>query len=357
MKQIAYLDEFNYFRGVSIFLVVLEHMLMIFGLVVNSAWFVNDDSLHIYRCIANVVWGGTALFVFISGFLFYYIFYQRGFKYKEFINKKIKNVFSPYIFMVFWLILLNVIYRYIISDHHWRSLEDFVVNTFFYWSFWYVPFIMLVFACSKLYLYFIEMNCRYKTMVLIISMLISLFIGRYNYSPLQSMLHFSVFYLLGIICAQYYTKILTISSYKWILFYVLYALIIYAYACNDQYISIDRTGFLSMDGPVDFLVLPKMGMCFLSIGIFNCFKGLKIPTLQKTIALLAKYSFSVFFLHNFIILITSKIIKEFGIVFQDIEILWICGFGYTVMTCAICVIIAAGIKKIAGRYSRYLIGA
>ena len=39
---------------------------------------------------------GSAFFVFISGFLFYSIFYKRGFDYKKFMISKIKKVFCPY---------------------------------------------------------------------------------------------------------------------------------------------------------------------------------------------------------------------------------------------------------------------
>ena len=182
MNKIIYLDEFNYFRGVSIFLVVLEHMLILFGLYADCDQFKCCDKLYIYRSLAVVVWGGTALFVFISGFLFYYVFYQRGFKYIEFMKKKVKKIFFPYVFMMVNLIILKFISRYIIFYTPWNSIKDFINDTFFFWSFWYIPFIMLVFASSIIYLYFIKKKFKYKILILFISMIISMVVGRYNYS-------------------------------------------------------------------------------------------------------------------------------------------------------------------------------
>jgi len=46
------------------------------------------NSIHYFR--------GTALFVFISGFLFHHIFYSR-FNYRAFISRKIKDVLVPYL--------------------------------------------------------------------------------------------------------------------------------------------------------------------------------------------------------------------------------------------------------------------
>ena len=48
--------------------------------------------------IRNVLTGGTALFVFISGFMFHHVFFD-SFKYQKFVMAKVKNVLVPYLIL------------------------------------------------------------------------------------------------------------------------------------------------------------------------------------------------------------------------------------------------------------------
>ncbi len=57
----------------------------------------------IYDCwlekvAVNLLKGGTSLFVFISGFLFHHVFYQR-FTYRRFVTSKVKNLLIPYLLL------------------------------------------------------------------------------------------------------------------------------------------------------------------------------------------------------------------------------------------------------------------
>lgn len=78
------LHLFDNFRAIAILLVVAGHS-------INSR---NIASLG-EMFFANTILGGTTLFVFISGFFFYHIYYYK-FQYKNFMLKKIKYVFMPY---------------------------------------------------------------------------------------------------------------------------------------------------------------------------------------------------------------------------------------------------------------------
>ena len=56
------------------------------------------------RAFDALVQGDTAFFVFISGFLFYKIFYKRGFEYKTFLKGKFFKVFLP------WFIITTLLH-------------------------------------------------------------------------------------------------------------------------------------------------------------------------------------------------------------------------------------------------------
>lgn len=145
-----FLYEINYFRGVAILLIVLGHMR---GYVVNnfnvhlSVNAIKNNYRYFVAYEEVLITGATAFFVFISGFLFYHIFYQRGFNYKNFIKKKVQNIFIPYIIMVsllFLLLLCNEINLHINSD--------FILhNLLMAGAFWYIPFIMVIFLFSPFF--------------------------------------------------------------------------------------------------------------------------------------------------------------------------------------------------------------
>jgi len=63
-----HLRSFEYFRAVAIVLIVIGHTYDISGWQIDSF----GD-----RVLANLISGGTSLFVFISGFLFHHVFYPK----------------------------------------------------------------------------------------------------------------------------------------------------------------------------------------------------------------------------------------------------------------------------------------
>ena len=101
------------------------------GLLRYSRIFSKNDKFSFRYWIAyefQFIWGDTALFVFISGFLFYYIFYQRGFDYKLFLKNVEKQAPS--------------------YNKDWLRL-----NVFWYCAFWYIPFISVVFIASPFFVF------------------------------------------------------------------------------------------------------------------------------------------------------------------------------------------------------------
>ena len=60
------------------------------------------------KWVANLVVGGTSLFVFISGFLFHHLHASR-FDYRRFLTNKVQKVVVPYLALATPLILYRVL--------------------------------------------------------------------------------------------------------------------------------------------------------------------------------------------------------------------------------------------------------
>ena len=83
MAQI--LNYINVFRGLAILLIIMGHVMQ-----------VGDTGSIIHKINCEIVCGGTALFIFISGFLFQHLSYK--FEYKNYLSKKWTNVIMPYLY-------------------------------------------------------------------------------------------------------------------------------------------------------------------------------------------------------------------------------------------------------------------
>lgn len=81
------INSLNYFRGVAILLIVAGHS--------YAFWHIDTVGEKI---LANLIKGGSALFVFISGFLFHHL-NARQFDHARFISQKIKYVLGPYLIL------------------------------------------------------------------------------------------------------------------------------------------------------------------------------------------------------------------------------------------------------------------
>lgn len=92
-----FLTSFAYYRGSAIVLIVIGHC---YGL---SGW---TFASYPERVLANILTGGTVLFVFISGFLFHQVFYP-GFDFRWFLTKKLRRVATPYLLWSTLALVLN----------------------------------------------------------------------------------------------------------------------------------------------------------------------------------------------------------------------------------------------------------
>ena len=140
MRQ--YLYYINYFRAIAIIQIVAGHSL------VWGDGKVKQISSYLFD-------GGTYPFIFISGFLFYYL--SSNFSYKTYLKKKFFNVFLPFIFtlipgVIAFVFTPNSTTLVPADDYMRKAIISFV------WSFginpptWYIGMIVIFFIMAPLLL-------------------------------------------------------------------------------------------------------------------------------------------------------------------------------------------------------------
>ena len=342
-KTRKFINSINYFRGITIFIIVMGHMYGVSGF--------NVEANPLNKIFANIVTGGTSLFVFISGFMFHYVFYKK-FNYKIFLKKKFENVVLPYLIMTTPIIFLRIF----LDNKHiemgvnkgeaifWMYIRGMGMS-----SYWYIPFAVLLFIASPIYLKFIKLENKKQIIIMISMGILSGFIHRNNMNPLHSLVYFSPVYMLGIWYSINYNAInkrlkgkeieLTIG----VLFFTYYQTFI------DLHMGTYSKPFFEYRG-IDMAFYQKIFLIFLFMTFFYRFEEKEL----KLYRLMAKYSFAIFFVHGYFSYFGYKIKDMYGL---DGEYGILMLLFITTVVCLLSIGVAVIIKKFFGKNSRKIIGA
>lgn len=354
-RSAMFLHSFNYFRGIAILIIVAGHCLYMSGWEIDS---VAD------KWLANLVLGGTTLFVFISGFLFHHIYAAR-FTYRKFMATKIKNVLTPYLVLSGPLVLYSVLikgggpYAEYIFPPQSRGLADAVQAIIFYlWTgrileaYWYIPFIMVVFAGSPLVLCFIRLRPTARFLLVGGLFIIALFVQRpvLNLSVLQSVVYFLPVYLFGILVSLHRETVyqyLTGRELHLLLVIVLLALVQAVYYPSFGNLH-KQPWVLSLP---DLLLVQKILLCLFFTVLLNRLENKTIPFLGT----LASASFAIYFIHPYLLWGVQLILdRRYPLLLQlQGPALWL------VMTPVVLLVslgIALGVRRVFKSYSRVVIG-
>jgi len=344
-----FLKSFEYYRGIAIILIVIGHC---YGL---SGW---TFSSYPERVLANIITEGTALFVFISGFLFHQVFYSR-FQYSRFMSKKFQRVFVPYLFwsalaltltfstniplpaqfvgpgLSFWDQWLRPIFLSLITGGHFLA-------------YWYIPFIMIMFLLSPLFIRFIKLERRTQVIVTL-GMLLCSTLGQRpvnNILVVQSVLFFSPVYLFGILCS---------IDKDWI--YEHFDKKVGLLALGVLLLSMIQSSYypgagsyhkpLFMLQAFDINIIQKLLLCLLCMVILHRYEHSE----NKILSALATSSFAIFFIHGWVI----KGLFQLKSWFPSAGGLWLLPF----ITCLVILgsyAVAVLIKKQFPKHSSLLIG-
>ena len=305
-KKTKILNYINVFRGLAILLIIMGHTMQ-FG--------ENNSLAHIINC--EMICGGTALFIFISGFLFEHLSYK--FEYKNYLSKKWTNVVMPYLITaipgLFFCLYCPVAYK-----NSFAGLNPLIqiplhltIGRVHNVPTWFIPMIIIFFLFSWIFIKLEKKGILFK--LLPIMFLLTIFLPRgvaeyestlgldyltkymiYVRYILTNFIHFTALYVFGMYCSnkkevidKFYNK----RALIWALMLSTSAFDIYlSYKYNYSNYTISKT-FLTM------LVL-----CYLKH--YDEFI-ISHNKLNKTLDFIAKYSFGLFFIHWYVFFIYNQI--------------------------------------------------
>ncbi|MBB5607356.1 MULTISPECIES: acyltransferase [unclassified Janthinobacterium] len=325
------------FRGVAIIFVMLGHMSSFMDMGTTGNYF------HFFFVDA------TAWFIFISGYLFFYLEIDR-FKYGNYLYKKIKYVIFPYLLLSIPAILLGLYYsRNIMHDltPGMYALWSLFVGGIVVAPMWFIPMIAIFFLLTPVF------NVISRTKLILFVTIVSLFFGIfsfrsiYNTNPFFSFLHFSGFYFLGMATAKYTSSLDAMSnSFKTIIILVSFSVFLLVGVFYPG-MENEPMGFLGAYGELNYIILGKLALLIFIFFIFEKFFNVK----NVFLGFLAKISFGLFFIHGFMMLFFSKFL--YGFFYPNSFIKFLCEI-VVVIFFSIAVVVL--LKRVFGRWSRYVIG-
>jgi len=321
-----YLNSMNYYRGIAILFIIAGHTLELAGWCIST---------FPEKIIANIIVGGTPLFVFLSGFFFHHIYFKK-YNYKSFMETKTMNVFLPYLFLSIAPVLYNVFFvrsgpgtEFIFAHYGDGFYYEYIQPIILYlctgrifMAYWYIPFIMIIFLLSPFFIWFIKQTNVSQFVLIAGFVVISMFLHRPvdNILVFQSVVYFIPVYMIGIVASIYKEFIFNFFRGKEI--YLL--LLVIGCSClqsmtDNSFGNYHKEPFI-ITMP-DIQIIQKIFLCFFFMALLSRFENMKITLLDN----LASSSFALFFIHPIIIEIFIRIIAKWDNIFGWIPggFLWI----------------------------------
>lgn len=358
-ERIAYIE---YFRAVAILLIVCGHTY-----AVSWTHFVDEDPqvrVTWLNAIPALITGGTAYFVFISGFLYRQVFYGRS-SHGAFMRKKALYVGLPYVILATPLAIAEMSLGHFsvtaVKDgvaYNASYFVDFIVlfsTGRMVTAYWYIPFIFLVFLASPLFDRFIELARGRRAAVFVLSIALALWIVRPadNLNPVQCFFYFANFYLLGILFCEYRKPAMAVLGRPSVL--AVLGLLLVAVALAQALVLKDSGNLERFPGqgwgPVglDLMLFQK----YVGIALFCGVLAHTAGWLQRPLGFVADHSFGLFFTHGIVIAVLMRLPEplspHIGEPIADLAL-------YSAFVIAVSLAIVVLVKQATGRYSRYIIG-
>lgn len=339
------LHYFDNFRAIAILIIVAGHCK--YGWTRDLPW---------ERAISSMITGGTPLFVFISGYFFQAIF-AKNFNYPQFMRKKLLAVGLPYLVLSLLFIALFGAFSGTSTfpldlsagniAHHFYAVGFNLLTGHLLMSYWYIPFVILLFAISPVILSFIALKQRQKWVLLGLSCLISLLVHRpsMNINAFHSLIYFLPFYLMGILYGEHrdtanawLREQVMLVGLVWL---ILVAVMLAAGQMGNAYAP---TPWQAQG--MDWMLLQKAAMIAFILAVLLRYADYQIPALTR----IADMSFALFFIHPWVI---------YG--FQQTGWAYdLGGFAEFALFASVVVMLSIAIattaRIVAGKWSRYAVG-
>ena len=358
-KERTYLHHINYFRGIAIIFIVFGHCFNI-GI---SHYYQNQTIFA--KFLQNLLPGGTIFFVFISGYLFHHIYYH-NFHFSAFFIKKLKYVFVPFLIIssidIFYYLsrfIIAIILSSTKSEIYLAKLKSYsFFNTYLIGhgeitiGLWYIPFIMLVFTLSPIYLRFVKIKYKSQLLIIFILLLVSTLIHRTFKNELigifQNVIYFTPVYLLGIFISINFKKFYEKLKGKE-LYILLIAIGIAIIQTRIVVVDLILKNNLKVEN-FDLMIIQK---CLLSL-FFILFLMRFENKNNKILNIFAENSFGIFFTHGIWIWIFNAIQLKLKIPFETSSFLMYLLISSLILSLSLSITII--IRKLWPNKSRYIIG-
>lgn len=339
-NKVTFLWNLHYFRAFAIINIVLIHVLYI----------PNEQDINLGLQVAlklrdSIFDGSTIYFVFISGFLFHRL--NQKLNIKVFYKKKLLNIVVPY--LVISTIFFTVLY--ITGEMKLFSFMDLpylLITGKVQFHLWYIPFIVIIFIISPL---FLKINSKTYAYIFPLLLVIPMFGTRTGITnTLWQFMFFVPIFLVGMISSIYYLKTIQVSN-RYTLSMIIVALTSTILLC-----------FLDFDGRIMDVISPRTGLiyiqkiiiCFLLISYIPNVKNKKLLFFEK----MANYSFAIYFTHIFLHGVLLRFFfKPFLYTIDSSIFSFLSVFIYGLLFLIINLFLIWVAKKILGKYSKYIIAA
>lgn len=345
MVKIRYLESF---RAIAILSIVAGHC---FG-----SWKI--DTLP-EKVVANIIVGGTSLFVFLSGFFLHHVFASR-FEYVSFLRKKAIGVFVPYVFLAsaaFFIIVVVFNRPHSALMPESKDFADYALLYFRYLAtgramtgYWYIPFIALVFLLTPVFLEYMKFTREQQIALLLLLSLVAMVTHRpsQNLDPVHSLVYFTPVYLMGITVSMNFASVMSfVRRYTVLLGLIFFASVVLTVVVHG-YGNYSKATMLSWQGP-DLMFVSKIVLIFFLLSLLSrvhdkCELG--------PLRFVADHSFPLFFLHTWFLLFPMPTIKQFLPTLPG-GLMFLLTFA---VTTSCCLAFAFVMGRLLGKKSHYFIG-
>lgn len=362
-KAREHVDYIEYFRAVAILMIVIGHTCVL-------AWthFADEDptkSVSLINVIPTLINGGTAYFVFISGFLYRQVYMGR-IGYGDFLRKKALYIGLPYLIVATPLALAEIGFgAFTVSvakdgvaygDSLFVDMVVLLTTGRMVNAFWYIPFVFIVFLASPLFDRFMRLNTLSRLGVLLAATALAFWVHRPadNLNPVHSLLYFANLYMFGMVFCEHRKAIMAFVTRPPVT--ALLAVLIVAIAVA-QALWLNDTSNLERhwgDGwaplGLDLMLVQKYVGIFLLCGVLARWGH----HLGRPLKAIAANSFGLYFVHGVVIAILMRmpapLSPHAGYPMVDLAL-------YSLFVIAISFAGVMIIKALTGRYSRYIIGS
>lgn len=354
-KKSDFLYNINYFRGIAIIFIVFGHS-MYLGVTI-----LNEYPTISYKFIEYFTTGGTTFFVFISGFLLNHL-HTKNLNFRTFFFKKIKFVLIPYLLFssidVLYLIVSSIISLMsgsIKTEIYLNKIKSisFINQYFIGYSkipigLWYVPFIMIIFSLTKVYMKFTFLKNKIQILIIGLLIVLSSIIHRAPnnsiFSIFHNILYFTPVYLLGIFSSSNSINIYLKFSGKESIFFLSALVLVFFQIKTESF------GTKKVPSTIDLMIFQKSLLCIFFMIYLKKFEFKNFVLLN----LLSENSFGIFFIHGVYIWLIKLIILKFQITYKSNSIIFFCLSALVVLI--ISMLTSILIRKLLPQKSKYLIG-